>query len=312
MRYGFDVIKIQTGSSTCLAAEADSTTGTFDLKPLLQLPPSLEHCVVAQYKDAPHSKYICYEDIFKHALMFSEQILEPFLPKLKDHLEVVHACLEGVDEWLNEPNKNISTIEKTFGMKLDIPTEADYLGQECGCDEGTHVRSNICLQCHCPYGSHQNVWSGECSKRRCPKGNTFFKCKKSHVLRTFKSCDCSLLLEAGYVRRRFEIEKEDELMKLRNFIDLMSSFELEKKKQKSSKSQKERSDSYPESVCRQIEQVQDLRSKKLVGPEGDIVDAEPEIVTIQGDLGRAGSIRTQERRVRFWNYFSKVRGRASE
>ena len=51
--------------------------------------------------------------------MLHDDILEPFLCKLKQHLESIQVCLGEIESWLLEPKSNIQCLEETFGKKLE-------------------------------------------------------------------------------------------------------------------------------------------------------------------------------------------------
>ena len=51
--------------------------------------------------------------------MLHDDILEPFLCKLKQHLESIQVCLGEIESWLLEPKANIQFLEETFGKKLE-------------------------------------------------------------------------------------------------------------------------------------------------------------------------------------------------
>lgn len=201
-RYGFDVIKVRTsGNHSQLATDADCTTEKFDMTPLAQLPPGLNEFIIPQHKSEPFSRFINYEAIFESALLFRDEVLETFLPKLRDHLMLVQICLRGVDNWLKGSSMNIGYISKTFGITLATPDESDYCGTTCTCPPKTHPASYICFACQCPFSFHKDG--------RCPKGKTMFNCKKFHLLKNFE----------GRVRvRSFEIGKVKDQVALEKFL----------------------------------------------------------------------------------------------
>jgi hypothetical protein len=99
----------------------------FSMKPLLELPAGLNDLFVVKYQAAPYHDFINYDDFFKTAIMLHDDVLEPFLVKLKQHLESIQVCLGEIESWLLEPKSNIQFLEETFGKKLDILTDEDQV-----------------------------------------------------------------------------------------------------------------------------------------------------------------------------------------
>jgi hypothetical protein len=91
----------------------------FSMKPLLELPAGLNDLFVVKYQAAPYHDFIDYDDFFKTAIMLHDDVLEPFLVKLKQHLESIQVCLGEIESWLLEPKSNIQFLEETFGKKLE-------------------------------------------------------------------------------------------------------------------------------------------------------------------------------------------------
>ena len=87
----------------------------FSMKPLLELPAGLNDLFVVKYQAAPYHDFIDYDDFFKTAIMLHDDVLEPFLVKLKQHLESIQVCLGEIESWLLEPKSNIQFLEETFG-----------------------------------------------------------------------------------------------------------------------------------------------------------------------------------------------------
>ena len=50
--------------------------------------------------------------------MLHDDVLEPFLVKLKCHIQSIHVCLGKIESWLVEPKDSISFLEDTFETKL--------------------------------------------------------------------------------------------------------------------------------------------------------------------------------------------------
>ena len=91
----------------------------FSMKPLLELPAGLNDLFVVKYQAAPYHDFIDYDALFRTAIMLHDDFLEPFLVKLKQHLESIQVCLGEIESWLLEPKSNIQFLEETFGKKLE-------------------------------------------------------------------------------------------------------------------------------------------------------------------------------------------------
>src|SRR6056300_965583 len=99
------------------------TKKEFDTTPLSELPKGLDDIFVSvNMIDKPYSSFIDFEAFFKKCLILHETVLEQFLPKLKEHLMSIQVCLGGIDWWvIHDPLKNISFLEETFEMKMEMP-----------------------------------------------------------------------------------------------------------------------------------------------------------------------------------------------
>lgn len=148
-RYGFDVVKVrQQNEKTQFITEHEHSEQTFDMKLLSELPAGIDNIFVPKNRDAPFDGFVDYDAFFQDAVMLHDDVLGPFLAKLKIHLESIQVCLGKIETWLNEPNSNIEFLETTFGKKLKMPT-ADDFNKECkkfhilkSCNEsGTFVKT---------------------------------------------------------------------------------------------------------------------------------------------------------------------------
>jgi hypothetical protein len=63
------------------------------IKPLTELPANLRNVFVVQYKAEPLNTFIDYGAFFQSALMLHEDVLKPFLAKLKHLIQSIHVCL---------------------------------------------------------------------------------------------------------------------------------------------------------------------------------------------------------------------------
>ena len=212
-RYGFDVVKVRPHQSTTqFITEPVHSAKSFDMKPLYELPAGLDDVFVAKYQATPFNTFIDYDEFFQMAIMLHDDVLEPFLAKLKCHLETVHVCLGEIESWLLEPNKNIELLEETFGKKLEIPTADDINNKIVVCDRShTHASSDVCLGCRHTFGEHVPPY------QKCPNSNWtqgYFKCKRFLVL---KSCK-----ESGTFEKTFTIGNKGDQAKLKKLLEFMA------------------------------------------------------------------------------------------
>ena len=264
-RYGFDVVKVRQvegivplhgggpTTQTQFITEYERSTETFDVKLLSEVPAGLNNIIVVKYRAAEYSMFIDYEAFFKSAIALHDDILGPFLAKLKCHMESIQLCLGEVETWLIEPDTNIEFLNATFEKKLEAPS-ADDFNKQYACPLGTHLNSDLCLYCNRKYSEHiirtnftQNFGFDFGQSEFRPGGlniNTIccpvpavqsaqqighavqpvlqfghvtkqFKCKKIHVLK--------VSYESGKFEKTFSIEKQSDRSKLKIFLQFVSS-----------------------------------------------------------------------------------------
>ena len=103
----------------------------FGVKPLTELPANLRNVFVVQYKAEPLNTFmlslgfIDFDAFFQSALVLHEDVLEPFLAKLKHHIKSIHVCLGEIESWLLEPKSNIEFLEETFELELELLGNGD-------------------------------------------------------------------------------------------------------------------------------------------------------------------------------------------
>ena len=122
-RSGYDVVKVRqcptNADKTEIITYQERDQKMFSLKSLCELPAGLNDLFVVKYQAAPYEAFIDYDAFFRTAIMLHDDILEPFLCKLKQHLESIQVCLGEIESWLLEPKANIQFLEETFGKKLE-------------------------------------------------------------------------------------------------------------------------------------------------------------------------------------------------
>ena len=217
-RYGYDVVKVrQNGASTEFITEAVCSQDTFVINSLSNLPADLNSVLVVQYQAAPFSNFIDYNAFFRSALMLHDDILEPFLVKLKDHVETIHVLLGEMESWLLESQRKIEFIESTFDKKVGAPSADDLYDEEvsdCNCPTG----HSYCLRCGVFFQNHDIV-AGNYTCTYGVYAGKRFQCKKNvlklHILKTYT--------EAGKFEKTFQIATESDQTKLKKFLDYMDS-----------------------------------------------------------------------------------------
>jgi len=217
-RYGFDAVKVrQSGESTEFITEPVCSEDTFPINALLHLPDNLNGVLVVQYQAAPFNNFIDYNAFFRSALMLHDDILEPFLVKLKDHVESIHVLLGEMESWLLESQRKIEFIETTFGTKLETPSP-DQEVSDCNCPSGHGFTR--CLRCSEKFYHHtRDTISGHrlCCQFNYPGHK--FRCKKRvpkiHILKKYD--------HDGKFEKTFQITTESEQAKLKKCLEYMDS-----------------------------------------------------------------------------------------
>jgi len=121
-RYSFDTAETHTvDSTTSFVTYPEESEKAFDTRPLMELPAGLNEFFLFKRKAAPYAMFVDYDLFFENSLILHDDVLGPFLVRLKDHLMSVQVCLGSIEAWLMEPMKNINYLEDIFGVTLDIP-----------------------------------------------------------------------------------------------------------------------------------------------------------------------------------------------
>ncbi|KAL7454171.1 hypothetical protein ACHAWC_005805 [Mediolabrus comicus] len=208
-RIMYEVVTTRARSNgTQIITHPKRTDNSFNTEPLSKLPQGLEDIILSSKMTGDKlSSFIDFDAIFKRSLIFHETVLEQFLPKLKEHLMSIQVCLGAIDSWvIQEPQKNITFLEETFQMKMEIPDNNVTLGRDyCVCIR--HDPNEICLKCGNWYGGHTTVGQ----HRRCPHPtNSYFTCEHYQLL---KQCTSK-----GKHETTFDLSKENERTRLNKFL----------------------------------------------------------------------------------------------
>ena len=226
-RYAYEVVETHTISkdnknTTQFVTYPERTVKKFDMKPLRKIPAGLDDIFFFKMRSQPFSVFVDYESFFNRSLILHEDVLGPFLAKLKDHLMSIQVYLGSIEVWIMVPKDNISYLESTFGKSIaeTSPDYIDELEKDCGCPLGTHPDHLLCLRCKRPYSSHDDRGEYE---RRCHDWGHYgnytkvFRCKKFQVLK--KYVNNSTL---GRIDSKFEIAKESDQKKLEMLLKFMA------------------------------------------------------------------------------------------
>eukprot|EP00980_Cylindrotheca_fusiformis_P008446 scaffold1786_cov138-Cylindrotheca_fusiformis.AAC.4 len=220
-RHAYEKIETRDiGQELQLITRAELSFESFHCKVLSTLPAGLEilppHYMEVEVKNEKKTGiFVDFEMVFKSSLVLHDSVLEPFLAKLKTHLEEIQVCLGKIDEWLMLTQYEIEFIETTFGKRLERPgivAVADCIGKD-----HKHPFSEKCLRCPYPLGSHsaENYYCPNAPYASYSPRHPVFQCATSatHVL---KKCKVNGKFEAS-----FNIAKDDQQEKLRKFLDFV-------------------------------------------------------------------------------------------
>ena len=188
------------------------TTKKFNTTPLSKLPEGIDDIIVSDNMTGKLHQFIDFEAFFQKSFLLHETVLEQFLPKLKEHLMSIQVCMGEIDAWvIQEPQGNISYLEETFEMKMEIPDENVTLGRhQCECE--THDPNEICLRCGKTYYNHKS------HTRRCDDEDWWnhqsFQCQYYQVLKQYNS--------TGKLETTFNLTNEKDRTKLEKFLEFIT------------------------------------------------------------------------------------------
>mmetsp|Transcript_15967 Transcript_15967/g.33396 ORF Transcript_15967/g.33396 Transcript_15967/m.33396 type:complete len:352 (+) Transcript_15967:70-1125(+) len=215
VRYGFEVVQTcQVGKVFKCVTLTEQREKSFFTEPLSCLPSEVNPCDILKpkYKSGHASKFIDYDSFFNSSLILHDDVLSPFLEKLKPHLMDVQNCLSEVDKWLQEAHEITQFLETIFGKKLKNPKASDVEEKDCICPYGTHSNCEKCLNCNKVFGDHAKDAKGGW---RCDTvSRDLFRCKEVHMLK-----ECSL---AGKHEVTFDVLLDWEKEKLIKFLEFLS------------------------------------------------------------------------------------------
>jgi hypothetical protein len=120
-RTGFVNIHVFTENDTVIfSTKTEQSEKFFDTKPLAAIPVELGGIFEVKYDE---DCFVDYELLLGRVQLLHEDVLGPFLFKLKEHLESVISCLSGIHGWLNESASHLQFLSSTFEKELEIPED---------------------------------------------------------------------------------------------------------------------------------------------------------------------------------------------
>jgi hypothetical protein len=215
-RITYDVVVTRSrNAGTQVITYPRKTTQDFETTPLLRLPEGLKGIIVSRNMTGNHSIFIDFEAFFKRSLILHETVLEPFLPKLKEHLMSIQVCLGEIDSWvIQETQENVTFLEETFCEKMEMPDDGQLEPQDCKCE--THDPNEICLHCEKKYCDHYVAYYCGVPRRYC-ESEDLFQCQYYQIL---KQCNS----DGGKFEATFDITNEEGKARLKKFLELMAMY----------------------------------------------------------------------------------------
>jgi hypothetical protein len=228
-RLGYDVVTVRqcptNAALTELITVQKRTQKSFSMKSLSEVPTGLNDLFVVKYQAAPYKIFVDYDALFKTAIVLHDDVLEPFLVKLNQHLESIQVCLGEIESWLLEPKSNIQFLEEIFRTKLkilpDVPLGDDFTFPYGDPWNKMHLggmpNSSVCARCFCKIDTHTaGNYSYQGYKFMCSDRAGYFKKGQPNcqVLKVYK--------QSGKFETEFNIANTNDQKKLKKFIEFMS------------------------------------------------------------------------------------------
>ena len=174
---------------------------SFHVEPLIIFP---DECLKLFEVKRDQFGFIDFNSYLNTSLMLHDDILVPFLEKLRDHLEHVQVCLGKIDEWLMKSENNVSFLKTIFGVDANMIPMTTSQSTWCRCRD--HHYYEQCGNCGATFKNHTPDLD---SARQCPHKyrNTIFCCKQEfRVLAEFnmdERHEASFDINQGHERGRF-------------------------------------------------------------------------------------------------------------
>eukprot|EP00980_Cylindrotheca_fusiformis_P002053 scaffold451_cov121-Cylindrotheca_fusiformis.AAC.9 len=118
-RTSFSKVHVFTENDTVVfSTKAELLEKFFHTKSLSVVPSELGGIFEVKHDDDCH---VDFDFLLERSQLLHEDVLRPFLLKLKEHLDDVIACLKEVRDWLRESQSHIKFISATFDKELELP-----------------------------------------------------------------------------------------------------------------------------------------------------------------------------------------------
>lgn len=139
MRIGFVTVHAATESSkVTFSSTAEQSERAYDMNALEMLPGKLDGIFEVKYDEFG---FVNYQAFLEKTLLLHEDVLGPFLVKLKAHLVGVREILTEIDTWLVEPSIEWSFLESTFNLDEELKVSNEpIIFQECELSDDLQVK----------------------------------------------------------------------------------------------------------------------------------------------------------------------------
>jgi hypothetical protein len=120
-RTGFANVHVFTENDTVIfSTKTEKSEKFFDTKPLAAIPVELGGIFEVKYDE---DCFVDYDLLLERVQLLHEDVLRPFLFRMKEHLESVMSCLSEIHSWLNESASHLQFLSSTFEKELVIPED---------------------------------------------------------------------------------------------------------------------------------------------------------------------------------------------
>jgi hypothetical protein len=136
-RTGFVNVHVFTENDTVIfSTKTERSEKSFDTKPLAAIAVELGGIFEVKYDE---DCFVDYDLLLERAQLLHEDVLRPFLVKLKEQLQSVISCLFEILSWLNESKSHLQFLSSTFEKELEIPEDGALK---------TQIPIEILKECH--------------------------------------------------------------------------------------------------------------------------------------------------------------------
>jgi hypothetical protein len=189
--------------------------------------------IISLKREGPNSIFPDYDLFFGRSLLLHEDVLMPFLLRLKIHLEWIQVFLGQIDAWLMEPVLYVEFIKEVFDKELIIPTKKEGAAP---CMKGCtmkHPAPSSCLVCGEPFSSHRQPsqnYSSNFGGQRSQNDQGHLCAEEMYVARKHGSFMCfsqepqllKTCVASGKHTDSFDIAMETDRKRLKMFLEFVS------------------------------------------------------------------------------------------